>query len=204
MTDIRRRIDNPQFGCGSGDANFRTGCFAIDGRAAMYRRILVPFDGSGASLRGLDEAVGLALPLGATLRLVHVIHKFDRRPGHAGPSSYIELVPGSKEAGELLLRQGRGRAEHGGVKVQTMLLASLTGQLSEMVAEEARAWRADLIVIGTHGRRGVERILWGSDAEQLMRIAPVPVLLVQAARRPTEAPAERVGSPARSGAMSRP
>lgn len=170
----------------------------------MYRRILVPFDGSDASLRGLDEAVGLALPFGATLRMVHVIHKFDRTPGYASPSSYIELVPGIKEAGELLLRQGRARAERGGVKVQTMLLASLTGQLSEMVAEEARAWRADLIVIGTHGRRGVERILWGSDAEQLMRIAPVPVMLVQAARRAAEAPAAPVVSPARSGAMSRP
>ncbi len=48
-----------------------------------------------------------------------------------------------------------------------------------MIAEEARAWNADLIVIGTHGRRGIERILWGSDAEQVMRVAPVPVLLVQ-------------------------
>lgn len=165
----------------------------------MYQRILVPFDGSDTSLRGLDEAVGLALPLGATLRLVHVINKFNRTPGYASPSSYMELLPGIKEAGELLLRQGRERAERGGVKVQTMLLSSLTGQLSEMFAEEARAWRADLIVIGTHGRKGIERVLWGSDAEQVMRIAPIPVMLVQATRSRADAPAVPVGPPLAPG-----
>ena len=155
----------------------------------MYKRILVPLDGSDTSLRGLDEAVRLAQSLGATLRLVHVVNKFKRTTGYASPSSYMELLPGIKEAGELLLQQSRERAERSGVEVQTMLLSSLTGQVSEMVAEDARAWRADLIVIGTHGRKGVERILWGSDAEQMMRVAPVPVMLVQATRSETDAPA---------------
>jgi len=155
----------------------------------MYKRILVPLDGSDTSLRGLDEAVRLAQSLGATLRLVHVVNKFKRTTGYASPSSYMELLPGIKEAGELLLQQGRERAERGGIEVQTMLLSSLTGQVSEMVAEDARAWRADLIVIGTHGRKGVERILWGSDAEQMMRVAPVPVMLVQATRSEADAPA---------------
>jgi len=155
----------------------------------MYKRILVPLDGSDASLRGLDEAVRLAQSLGATLRLVHVVNKFKRTTGYASPSSYMELFPGIREAGELLLQQGRERAERSGVEAQTMLLSSLTGQVSEMVAEDARAWRADLIVIGTHGRKGVERILWGSDAEQMMRVAPVPVMLVQATRSETNAPA---------------
>jgi nucleotide-binding universal stress UspA family protein len=153
----------------------------------MYKRILVPLDGSDTSLQGLDEAVRLALPLGATLRLVHVVNKFKRMTGYASSSSYMELLPGIKEEGELLLQQGRERAERGGVKVQTMLLSSLTGQVSEMVAEEAKAWRADLIVVGTCGRKGVERILWGSDAEQVMRVAPVPVMLVQATRSDADA-----------------
>ena len=48
------------------------------------------------------------------------------------------------------------------------------------MAEQARQWPADLIVIGTHGRRGVGRMLLGSDAEQIVRTAPVPVLLVRA------------------------
>jgi len=166
----------------------------------MYKRILVPLDGSDTSLRGLDEAVRLALSVGATLRLVHVVNKFKRTTGYASPSSYMELLPGIKEAGELLLQQGRERAERDGVEVQTMLLSSLTGQVSEMVAEDARAWRADLIVIGTHGRKGVERILWGSDAEQMMRVAPVPVMLVQATRIEADAPAP-AGQPLTSGGM---
>ena len=116
------------------------------------------------------------------LRLVHVLNKFERTPPFASHASYSELLPDMKKAGEELLRQGRERAERAGIKAESMLLHSLTGQLSEMVAEDAQAWGADLIVIGTHGRRGVERILWGSDANDLRRVAPVPVLLVQTTR----------------------
>lgn len=146
----------------------------------MYQRILVPLDGSETSLQGLDEAVRMALRDGATLRLVHVLNKFRRTTGYASTASFSELLPGMKEAGEQLLREARDRAERGGAKAETKLLSSLTGALSEMVADEAADWHADLIVIGTHGRRGIERILWGSDAEQVLRVANVPVLLVQA------------------------
>lgn len=148
----------------------------------MYQRILVPIDGSETSLQGLDEAVRLALLTSAALRLVHVLNKFRRTTGFASHASYSALLPGMKEAGEELLRQGRERAERGGIKAESMLLCSLTGQLSEMVAEDAEAWSADLIVIGTHGRRGVERLLWGSDANEIKRVAPVPVLLVPTTR----------------------
>ncbi|MGO4391734.1 universal stress protein [Variovorax sp. M-6] len=146
----------------------------------MYQRILVPLDGSETSLQGLDEAVRMALRDGATLRLVHVLNKFRRTTGFASHASYSELLPGMKEEGEQLLREARERAERGGAKAETKLLSSLTGGLSEMIADEAADWHADLIVIGTHGRRGIERILWGSDAEQVMRAVNVRVLLVQA------------------------
>jgi len=49
----------------------------------------------------------------------------------------------------------------------------------DVVAEQASIWKADLIVIGTHGRRGAKRLLMGSDAEQIVRSAPAPVLLVR-------------------------
>ena len=146
----------------------------------MYRRILVPLDGSEPSTQGLDEAVRMALANGATLRLVHVVNRFRSTVGFASHASFKEQLPVIKDAGERLLQEGRKRAEDVGCPVETMLLSSLSEDLSDMVAEEARAWSADLIVIGTHGRRGIERILWGSDAEQVMRVAPVPVLLVQA------------------------
>jgi nucleotide-binding universal stress UspA family protein len=61
-----------------------------------------------------------------------------------------------------------------------MLLDDLVSRVSEVVVEQAKVWRADLIVLGTHGRRGVGRFLLGSDAEQVARTASVPVLLVRA------------------------
>jgi nucleotide-binding universal stress UspA family protein len=127
----------------------------------------------------LDEAVRMALANGATLRLVHVVNRFRSAVGFASHASFKEQLPVIKDAGERLLQQARARAERQGCQVETALLSSLSEDLSNMVAAEARAWNADLIVIGTHGRRGIERILWGSDAEQVMRVAPVPVLLVQ-------------------------
>ncbi|MDM0117171.1 universal stress protein [Variovorax sp. J22R133] len=152
----------------------------------MYQRILVPLDGSETSLEGLDEAVRLALMSGSKLRLVHVINHFKSTPRLGSHASYAGLVPGMKEAGEELLRQGRERAELGGVKAESILLTSLIKSLAELIAQEAMAWNADLIVIGTHGRRGIERLLWGSDAEQVRRMAPVSVLLVKASRSSTD------------------
>lgn len=62
-----------------------------------------------------------------------------------------------------------------------MLHETFAGRLSDFVVEQAHIWKADLIVIGTHGRRGVRRLLLGSDAEQVLRTSPVPVLLVRGA-----------------------
>ncbi|WP_331713029.1 universal stress protein [Variovorax sp. HW608] len=58
--------------------------------------------------------------------------------------------------------------------------------MPELVTNEAASWPADLIVLGTHGRRGAKRLFLGSSAEQILRIAPVPILLVRAIEQPTE------------------
>jgi nucleotide-binding universal stress UspA family protein len=52
-------------------------------------------------------------------------------------------------------------------------------RLGEAIADEAGTWNADLVVIGSHGRRGLQRLLIGSGAEQVLRLSPVPVLLVR-------------------------
>jgi nucleotide-binding universal stress UspA family protein len=91
-----------------------------------------------------------------------------------------EVTPGKKAVGEQILEQARARVAASGVKVDTFLFDSLLPRVSETVIAQAKAWNADLIVIGTHGRRGVGRMLLGSDAEQIVRTAPVPVLLVRA------------------------
>lgn len=59
------------------------------------------------------------------------------------------------------------------------LIDDLGPRLGESVARVAREWKADLIVLGTHGRRGFNRLLLGSGAEQVIRLAPVPVMVVR-------------------------
>ena len=70
-------------------------------------------------------------------------------------------------------------AASAGVEAETLLFTSPVKRVCGVVVEQAKTWKADLIVIGTHGRHGVGRLLLGSDAEQILRLAPVPVLLVR-------------------------
>ena len=64
---------------------------------------------------------------------------------------------------------------------ESVLVESITRPVADVIVREARKWKADLIVIGTHGRRGLRRVVMGSDAEQVVRSAPAPVLLIRAA-----------------------
>jgi nucleotide-binding universal stress UspA family protein len=146
----------------------------------MYQRILVPIDGSPTSNRGLDEAATLAKLTGGRLRLVHAVDELTYANGFETYAAYAaDLVPLMKKAGEDVLQRGKQRAEARGVPVDVLLLESLGVRLGDLVIEHAQSWKADLIVIGTHGRRGVRRLLLGSDAEQILRLSPVPVLLVR-------------------------
>lgn len=147
----------------------------------MYQRILVPIDGSTTSNHGLDEAIKLAKLTGACLRLIHVVDVLTFATGFEPYAVYAgDVIPRMKEVGGQILEQGRARVAASGVKVDTLLFDNLMTRVSEAIIEQAKAWGADLIVIGTHGRRGVGRFVLGSDAEQIARMAPVPVLLVRA------------------------
>jgi nucleotide-binding universal stress UspA family protein len=152
----------------------------------MYERILVPVDGSPTSNAGLDEAIRLAKLTGARVRLVHVVDQLpfvlvaDMYGGLSG--QVVDLL---NEAGRKVLDDAHARVAAAGVEVDNRLFESLDQPLCERVLEQVRSWGADLIVLGTHGRRGVRRALLGSDAEMILRSAPVPVLLVRGAERPS-------------------
>ena len=148
----------------------------------MYQRILVPIDGSPTSNRGLDEAIQLARLTGASLRLIHVVDEMTFATGFETYAAYAgDVIPMMRQAGEEILAMGKARVAAAGLdKVETQLLESFAVRVWELVVEQAQDWKADLIVIGTHGRRGMGRLLMGSDAEQILRMAPVPVLLVRA------------------------
>ena len=146
----------------------------------MYQKILVPVDGSPTSTLGLTEAVRLAGVTGARLHLLHVVDVLSLAiagEGYTGASG--DLLAAVREGGEGILAASRQTVEAAGVPVDASLLENTAGRVAELIADEALRWGADLIVLGTHGRRGVGRLMLGSDAEQLLRIAPVPVLLVR-------------------------
>jgi len=148
----------------------------------MYQRILVPVDGSATSRRGLQEAIELAKAMKARLRLVHVV---DELPPALGDPSYGvvsgDITRALKAGGQAVLQDTQADMAGTGVPYDTMLLETFGGRVSDQVIRHADEWRPDLIVIGTHGRRGVGRALLGSDAEQILRMSTVPVLMVRAA-----------------------
>lgn len=146
----------------------------------MYQRILVPIDGSPTAAAGLDEAIRLAALTGAVLRLMHVLDLGAHVTGFETGAVYCnEVIPAARRAGARILDQAMQRVERNHLKADAALVETLGGRVSDRVVEQARDWDADLIVIGTHGRHGVERFMAGSHAEQVVRTAPVPVLLVR-------------------------
>jgi nucleotide-binding universal stress UspA family protein len=146
----------------------------------MYQRILVPVDGSACARRGLSQAMALAKLTDAQLRLVHVIDEMFVAIGLEGVAGAgADLIGLAREAAQRVLDDAMQEVKAAGIAVDQALLDSFDGQLCDLVVNEALTWRADLIVIGTHGRRGVGRALLGSDAEQILRRSPVPVLLVR-------------------------
>ena len=147
----------------------------------MYTHILVPVDGSSTSDRGLEEAVKLAKMTGARLRLMHVVDQLVYATGMDGTAAMsADQIPLLRESGEKILKTCKTRVEASGVPVDTALFDNFAGRVCDLVVAEALNWHADLIVLGTHGRRGVGRVFMGSDAEQILRLAPTPVLLVRA------------------------
>jgi len=146
----------------------------------MYQRILVPTDGSSTAEKGLKEAITMAKLSGGRIRLLHVVDAMSVAVGADGFASYsAEVLPLLREAGQEILRRARASVESAGVPVDFTVREVLAGRVADQVVEEAVAWKADLIVIGTHGRRGVRRLILGSDAEQVLRSANLPVLLVR-------------------------
>jgi len=157
----------------------------------MYQRILVPIDGSPTAERGLAEAIKLGRLTGAQLRLIHVVDELSFALSASQGMTVTmsgDMLDILREAGTEILAQGAASVRAAGLQVDTVLKDSFAGRVSDLVVNEAGAWPADLIVLGTHGRRGVGRLFLGSDAETIVRSAPVPVLLLRAAATTTTAP----------------
>jgi len=150
----------------------------------MYNKILVPVDGSETSLLGLGEAIRFAKNQNATLRLLHVVHDYLVAGGHGAAVYTSQLRKDLRERGEQILKDAVGIARQQGVEAETKLVETPGGSVGAMIVEHAERWPADLMVLGTHGRRGIRRLVMGSDAEYVVRTTPVPVMLVRGTKAP--------------------
>jgi nucleotide-binding universal stress UspA family protein len=161
---------------------------SLDWKVAMYKRILVAIDGSDTSDLALREAIGLAKDQNAMLRLVHVVDltppaymTTDTASAVALHFPLAEYQKALQEAGERLLTTRATTARDAGVNVDTKLTG--VGMLGERIyvaiEEQSKQWQANLVVVGTEGRRGFQRLMIGSVAEGLVRISTKPVLLIR-------------------------
>ena len=145
----------------------------------MYEKILVAIDGSTTSLRGLDEAIKVAKAMRGELLLVHVVNELVISAEYV-PSVYYEpILVSLRDAGAKVLEQAAAIVRRAAVPCEQKLIEMLGGRVADEIVKQAKADSADLIVLGTHGRRGLKRLAMGSDAELVLRQSPVPVLLVR-------------------------
>lgn len=142
----------------------------------MYKKIFCPIDGSETSDRGLKEAILLAKDQHAHLCFLHVVDL-------SVLIMYSPIVGGEfdtlREGGQSLLNKAVAAAQAQGLAAESRLAEIMTGSPGPTIVEEAEKYGADLIVMGTHGRRGLSRVLLGSDAATVIGQARVPVLLAK-------------------------
>jgi len=146
----------------------------------MYERILVPVDGSAPSTAGISEAVKIARLSKGSIRLVHVVNEIQAIQGGCYSA---ELRDSLFAQAENLVADAKVTVEKQGLNADTAVIDALGGPTGEVIVAYATEWKADLIVIGTHGRRGLARLVLGSDAEYVVRTASIPVVLVHGARK---------------------
>ena len=159
----------------------------------MYNRILVPLDGSRTAAAGLREAIRLASGNArATIRLLHVM---DPLPALQGMEVIIteQLIENMEQFGRKVLKDAKSLVRRHGVGVDTVFQEQALGRTSDAIVKQARKWRADLIVMGTHGWSGVVRWMLGSVAHGVIQTAPCPVLTIAPASARGES---RPGAPA--------
>lgn len=152
----------------------------------MYERILVPTDGSEATERAIRNAVDVASQYDATVHALYVVDT----------SVYASIETGADLVVESLEEEGRAavdtvvdRARAAGVETES---AVVTGSTHQSILDYADEQAIDLIVMGTHGRTGINRYLLGSVTEKVVRSSDVPVMTVRMDGEATESEDEPV------------
>lgn len=146
----------------------------------MYKRILVPVDGSDTATKALVAALQMARDSGGSVRVIHVLEDLAQviayDPYGAYPGDLSKVL---RDSGQKVLADAMAVARASGVPTEEHLVEASGQRLGEAVIHDAEGHKADLIVVGTHGRRGLGRVLLGSGAEQIIRQSPIPVLVIR-------------------------
>lgn len=146
----------------------------------MYRNILVAIDDSQTSRCALDEAINIARATNAKLHIVHVADEVLLGMHQRTVSTKLNLdhaMAAIRSAGVTILEDARAAAS--GIEAETILLETMKRRVSEVLVDKSRELGCDLIVIGRHGQRGLARLILGSVAEQVAKMADASVLLVR-------------------------
>lgn len=143
----------------------------------IFKRMLIAIESSPIGVRAADVGVDLARQLGAAMALIRVTEPLSAYGTDAGISAH-ELMAQSKKEDEELISGFRERLSLG----SSVLAFVPSGDPATEISKAAKEWPADVIVIGSHGRKGMSRALLGSVAEAVTRHAPCPVLVVRAAK----------------------
>lgn len=146
----------------------------------MYERILVAVDGSQSSVLAVEQAIVVAKASGAEVKVLFVADDSDLffEVSYRDPADLMKEV---MNFGQKILAATVDRFNAAGVPCVTRLLerTNSPGQIANTIVGEAHHWNADLIVLGTHGRRGIRRLVMGSVSEGVICKTSLPVLLIR-------------------------
>lgn len=151
----------------------------------MYAKILVPLDGTDASIAGLNEAIKVAKQQrGGTLRLLHVVTLPNPLLdyGYGAGMCRKDVIASMCQIGKRILNEAETTARKQGLTPECVMLESGTGAAADVILGQARQWGASLLVMGSHAQR--PRV--GRDTAEVLAECPVPVLLVRGATVLTE------------------
>jgi nucleotide-binding universal stress UspA family protein len=146
-----------------------------------YKRIMVAVDGSATSDLALNEAILLTKAFHSQLCIIHVVQEFPPYGVEWGfdLNRFQEIL---RNDGQAILDKAKKIVENEGVSAEIQLIEIFNAleRISEKIVEVAGLWKADLLVIGTHGRRGFNRLILGSVAEETIRLSQIPIHLIRA------------------------
>ncbi len=144
----------------------------------MFKHILLPLDGSDTSKLALAKAQGLAKAFGAAVTAIYVLDPYPfAGVGTEFAYGQEQYFAAAKAQANQALEEARGQLQAGGVNVTTRTVDG--SSVHRSILDTAQAVGADLIVMGSHGRRGIEKLVLGSVTQRVLGDTHLPVLVVR-------------------------